>query len=90
MQMDIGGGKENVDARPLGVAHRLPGALDVFEAGAGQAGDPGTADLLGHGLDRLEVAVGSDGEAGLDDVHAQALELARHAQLLVQPHAAPW
>ena len=50
----------------------------------------GTADLLGHSLDRLEVAVGSDGEAGLNHVHAQAVELARHAQLFVQPHAAPW
>ena len=54
---------------------------------AGQAGDDRPPHRAGNGAHRLEVAVRRDREAGLDDVHAQAIELLRQAQLLGRGHA---
>ncbi len=67
---------------------RLPRTLDVGSAGPGQPGNRGPADGRRNRLYRFEVAVGGDGEAGFDHVHAESVELMRHAQLLVDVHAA--
>jgi hypothetical protein len=72
-----------VDARALGVAHGLPGAVDVGRVGAGQARDDRPLDLAGDGLHGLEVARRGDGEAALDDVDAQPRELVRDLELLL-------
>ena len=72
-----------MDARPLGVLDRVPGRVDVLEAGARQAADDRAVDLAGDRLDRLEIARRGDREARLDDVHAKARELVRDLQLLL-------
>ena len=80
--VDVRGRDEGVDARALGVAHRLPRALDVGGIGARQAGDHGSMDLAGDRLHGLEVAGRGDREARLDDVDAQARELVGDLELL--------
>ena len=80
--VDVRRRDEGVDARALGVAHRLPRALDVGRVGAGQAGDDRSMDLAGDRLHGLEVAGRGDREAGLDDVDAQARELVGDLELL--------
>jgi hypothetical protein len=79
------GGDEGVDARSRRAFEGAPGAVDVVAAGAGEGGDDGrvvvgegTGDL-GH---TLEVVGARRRKAGLDDVDAEAGELARHEQLL--------
>ena len=88
LEVDVAGGDEGVDARIGGPFQGLSAALDVGRAGAGQAADLEPADLAGDGAHGLEVALAGDGEARLQDVHAQALELAGQRQLLGQVHAA--
>ena len=61
---------------------RRPGAIDVRRDRARQAGDDRPPHRAGDGAHRLEVAVRGDREAGFDDVHAEAIELLRQAQLL--------
>ena len=88
LQMNVGSGQEHMNAGPGGVLKRLPGALDVGSAGAGQAGDDGPPDGGGNRLHGGKVAFGSDGEAGFDDVNAQAVKLVRQSQLFLHVHAA--
>ena len=71
-------------ARSLGVAHRLPSAVDVGGVGARQAGDDGAVDLAGDRLDGLEVARRGDREARLDDVDAEPRELVGDLELLAR------
>ena len=82
LQMDVGGGDERVDARPLGVLDGLPAGADVALHAARQAADHGALDLAGDGLDRLEIALAGGGEAGLDHVHAQTHQLVGYLELL--------
>ena len=82
LDVDVRGRDEGVDARALGVAHRLPGAVDVGGVGTRQAGDHGSMDLAGDRLHGLEVAGRGDREARLDDVDAQARELVGDLELL--------
>ena len=70
LDVDVARGDERVDARALGVAHRVPGRLDVLLARARQAADDGALHLASDRLHRLEVAGRCDREAGLDHVHA--------------------
>jgi hypothetical protein len=79
-------GDEGVDARTVGTLERRGRACDVLVVGARQRADGGVLDRVGNRLHRFEVAVRAGRETGLDDVHAQALELARDAQLLVARH----
>ena len=71
LAVDGAGGEEDVDPRLLGVAHGVPGAVDVGLAAAGQAADDRALDVAGDLADRLEVARRGDGKAGLDHVDAQ-------------------
>ena len=82
--VDLGGGDEHVDARPLGVTHRLPSPIDVLEPGARQRSDDRAAHAPGDRLDRLEVAVAGDREPGLDDVDPEARQLLRDLELLAR------
>src|SRR5919109_825045 len=68
----------------------LPGALDVFATTARQGGDGRSPNFARYSLHRLEVAFRGDGKSCLDHIHAQTIELARHAQLLVLIHAVAW
>ena len=85
-EMDRRGRHEGVDARPLGVPHRGPGARDVGLDGPGQARHArpfGAARDFGHGL---EVAVTGDREAGLDDVDPHMVEQFGHLELVLERH----
>ncbi len=75
-----------MDARVLGVLHRLAGAGDV---GGNRAGEPGNDRLL-HAprnlRDSLEIALRSDWEAGLDNVDAHLVQDVGDLELLLQCH----
>ena len=86
--MNVGSRQEHMDARPGSSFNRLPGALDIRRAGAGQPGDDGTPNGRRNRLHCGKIAFRGDGEAGFDDVHAQAVELVRQAQLFLHVHAA--
>ena len=81
--MDVAGGDEDVEVRPLGDLDRLDGPLRIAVLAAGQRrdGDP-AAGLLGDPPDRLEVAGRGRREAGLDDVDLEPDELAGDLELL--------
>ena len=83
--VDVRRRDERVDARALGVAHRLPRGVDVSDVRARQARDDRRrrlGDLARDALHRLEVARRGDREAGLDHVDAQARQLLGDLQLL--------
>ena len=86
LDVDVAGGDEGVDARPGGVTHRVPAAVDVGGDRARQARDHGAPDLAGDVADRLEVALRGHGEARLDDVDAEARELPGQGELLRVVH----
>src|SRR5208282_4492915 len=88
VQVNVGSGEEDVNARVGGVLQGFPGALDIGAAGAGEARDDGAADDGGDGLHGLKVAVGGDGESGFDHVDTETVELMGHAQLFLVVHAA--
>ena len=81
--VDVGRGKEDVDARILGVADCLPALIDVVGHGAAEGGDLRPADLAGDAIDGVEVGWRGGGEAGLDAVDAHALEQLGDLQLLL-------
>ena len=89
LQMDVGGGDEGMDARPLGVLDGVPAGADIALHAARQAADDRAFDLAGDGLHGLEVAGAAGRETGLDDVHTQPRELVRDLQLLRRVEAAP-
>ena len=64
------------------------GAFHVERAAARQRGHLRPRELAADGGHGFEIAFGGDREAGLQDVHAQIHQLAGHAQLLGNGHAA--
>ena len=71
-----------------GAFEGAPGSFNVARTTSRQGGDDGAANLARQRPDRLKVAFRCDGKSGLDDVHAQPIELVRHAHLLGYVHAA--
>src|SRR5204863_9695498 len=86
LQVDVGGGDEDVDPGPFRLLDRLDGTVHVLLARAGEREDDRLRDRRGHAPDGLEVALGGGGEAGLDHVHPQVLQLARDRELLLHVH----
>src|SRR5215470_9456530 len=86
--MQVGGRKKGVDSREFRVLERNPRMFDVLLAGACQPGNSGTMHLIGNQSHRLQLVVGSNRETCLDDVHAEALQLPRQAQLVFYSHTA--
>jgi hypothetical protein len=86
--MDVRGGQEGVNARVLCTIQSFPGALDVELIRPRQRSHDGSADFRGDGPDSVKITLGSNGKARFQDVHTQAVELARHLELLFQVHAA--
>src|SRR5256885_1232162 len=86
--MDIGGSQKNMDAWMRGMLQRLPRAVDIFVVSACQRGDGGTANLRRNSLNRIKVALRGDGETGFQNIHAQAVKLTCHLQLILHTHAA--
>src|SRR5579883_1044802 len=79
MKVDVRSREEHVNAWARGIPHRTPGALDIVMRGAGQSRDNRPTNLLSDRLHGIEVTLGCDREARLDHVHAQSIELPRHA-----------
>lgn len=93
--MNLAGGDKRVHPRLLGVPHRLPCRIDILLVASRQAADHRNVavlrhrlvpDLHGDGPHRIEVVGGGRGEAGLDDVNAEAGELAGNDELLFACH----
>ena len=89
LDVDVRRRDERVDPRPLGVAYRPVGGIDVPHMNAREAGDDGALDLAGDRLHGLEVARRGDREAGLDDVDPQPRELVRDLELLARVQRDP-
>ena len=96
LQMNVAGRNEGVDARPHGRFGGGKRPFDVHAVGAGQPGDHRrrqcaavladtdfAPDGLRHPVDRLPVAGAGNGKARLEDVDAQAGQLASQLQLFV-------
>src|SRR5215213_2788789 len=68
LQVDVGGRKKCVDARPRGRLERQPGPFDVFSRRAREPGDDRPSYLPRDRLHGLEIALARDGKARLDNV----------------------
>src|SRR6266511_833151 len=80
-----------MDALLRGGLDRAPALVDIFLISARQAADHraiGGADLVRNRVDRVPIAGRGGREASLDDVDAQARELAGHLELLFLGHRA--
>ena len=86
--MDVAGGQEGMDARASRGLQCLMGNVDILAHAAAKAGDAGAANLAGDALHGFEITLRGDGKTGLDNVHAEALQLAGQHQLLLGVHAA--
>jgi hypothetical protein len=86
LQVDVGGGDEDMDAGPRRPFDGLQGAIDVLITRAGQREDDGRPDRQGDPTDRFEIAIRRSREPRLDDVDAQALELPGDDELLLDVH----
>jgi hypothetical protein len=85
--MNFRRGQKNVDAPAFaGRFDGFAGGVDVARHAAGQAADDRAFDLAGDGADGGEIAVADDGKAGLDDIDAQAGQLAGDLELFAQVH----
>lgn len=92
--MNITRRDKRMNPRPLRELHRLPRRINVRLVASGEAADDrhvpilrdGVPDLAGDGPDGLEVVEGGGGESGLDDVDAEAGELAGDVELLLGGH----
>jgi hypothetical protein len=80
------GGDEGMDARALRRLDGFAGAVDVVEAGAGEAADHRFLGALGDLVDGGEVAFRGDRKAGLDDVDAHLVEELGDFELLLVGH----
>jgi len=93
--VDLAGGDEGVNPRAARVPDGLPRGVDVLLIAPREAADDGhvavlpdgrVPDLDGDGAHGVEVVGGGGREAGLDDVDAEAGELAGHDELLGAGH----
>jgi hypothetical protein len=95
--MDLAGGDESVDPGTPSVPDGLPCGVDVLPVAPRQAADDGhvggpsagggrVADLDGDGAHGVEVVGGGGREPRLDDVDAEAGQLARDDELLGARH----
>ena len=75
LEMEVGGGEDEVDAVGGSGLDGAGGRLNVFAFAASERGDAGAADLAGDGSDCLEVAFGGNGESGLEDIRAEDRDL---------------
>ncbi len=65
---------------------RVAGAVDVLEAGAGEAGHGRVLHAPGDLRDRFEIAVRGDGETGLDDIDLHLVEQLGDLDLFLEGH----
>ena len=82
-EVDVAGGDEDVQVRPLGDADGLHGALRIAVAAASQGRHGHAAGLPRDAVHGVPVARRGGREAGLDDVDVEADQLARDLDLLL-------
>src|SRR5205823_3205528 len=82
--VDVRGGDERVDPRPLGVADGVPGRVDIGHVRPSQPGDDRTLDGARDLLYRLEVAGRGNREPGLDHVHPKPSQLLGDLELFLR------
>ena len=87
--VQIAGGDKDVEAWRFGVFKCLPRGVDIGLLRAIERSDRAAAHMLGDEANALDLARGGDRKASLDDVHAEALKLARNLQLLLGVQADP-
>ena len=75
-----------MDTRVARPVQGLPCAVDVVLVAAGERGDLHVGDGVGDGMDGFKVAHAGSRESGFDDVHPEALQLARHTELFLKVH----
>ncbi len=77
-----------MDPRFLGGLDGAGCEFDVLPAGAGQGGDPGTANCPSDVGDGVEVALRGDGESGFKNVDAEVCQAVGERELLIPGHGA--
>ena len=87
LEVQVGGGQEDVDAAAGGPPDRLARQVDVPVGAAREGGDDRPPDLGRDLLHAPEVRFGGRGEAGLDHVHPEHLELPGEPHLLLDGEA---
>src|SRR5581483_8088783 len=88
LEMDVGGGEKDMDPGTRSMLQSLPCTLDVLTTRTGQASNDRPADRRGDRSHGFKIAVRSDGKSGFNDIHAEAIQLPRKAQLFFHIHAA--
>ena len=87
VDMAFGHADAGMDARPLGIAKRVGGGIDILLHRAGERADRRVlARELRDTADALEVARAGDREARFDDVDVQLQQLARDHQFFLGVH----
>src|SRR6204780_5216661 len=86
LQMQIGSGEKNVQARLGGRFERAERSIHVILTGASQGGDAATSNFGGDGAHGIEVTRRSNGKASFEDVDTQRFQLARQLQLFRAMH----
>src|SRR6185437_15591514 len=69
-EVQIGGGKEEVNAIAGRGRDGAASRLDVLALTAGERGDARSLDLAGDGLNGVKVALGGDGKSGFENIDA--------------------
>ena len=88
LQMNVGAGKKDVNARTARRFERACGGFDVLLLGARKAGNLRPTHLAGNQLNGCKVALGGNGKASLHHINAQRFQLPGHAQFFRGVHAA--
>ncbi len=87
LAVNLGRGQKDMDAPALARRFEgLAGGVNVARDAASQAADDRAFDLARDGADGGEIAIADDGKAGLDDIDAQAGQLAGDLELFAQVH----
>ncbi len=87
-QMDVGCGKERVNAWAGRAFQGFPGTSNIHFIGSRQGSNDRTTDFCRNGLHGLEIAIRRNRESCFKDVNSQAIKLPRHLQLFFKIHAA--
>ena len=87
LQMNIGSGDENMDARILGLLHRLQRSIDIPLLRPRQAENPRPRHFLTNAHHRVKIALRRSREARLDDIDAQLFQLPGNNNFLFHGHA---
>ena len=86
-EVNVTGGKKNVDAGLVGSFEGLGAAIDVFLDAARQARDYGRAYFGRYAAYGFVVSFGRDGKTGFENVDVELFELPGHSEFLVDRHA---